>query len=182
MPKRKNKEPFVMLFREVINSFAWRAASGPCRQWIYRIAEEHMAHGGVMNGQLKVTKTNMIEYGLRNHDKIAPALREAIALGLVIMTERGRGGNAESRRSHQFGLAFLKDQKLKYFGTKWKQFRSLDEAKAAATEARAAKDTWAVEMGRKRRKRSRKIIRFPVLDVRTETGPGCQDRKAANAG
>jgi hypothetical protein len=125
MPKKKSTEPFIMLSREVLNSYAWRAASGDCHKWIYRIAEEHMAHGGTMNGQLKVTKRNMIEYAIRKHDNVAPAMREALALGLIILTERGRGGNAESRKAHQFALAILKDSKEKYFGTEWKRFRSL---------------------------------------------------------
>jgi hypothetical protein len=87
MPKKKNKELFIMLPREVINSYAWRAASGDCHKWVYRIAEEHLAHGLLMNGQLKVTQKNVIEYAIRKHDNVAPAMREALALGLIILTE-----------------------------------------------------------------------------------------------
>jgi hypothetical protein len=81
-----------------------------------------------------------------------------------------------------FALAFLKDAKGKYIGTEWRRFKSLDEVKAVAKQARAEKDTWYVKMGKKRRKVPRKVIQFPVPPVRTETSPPCEDRKVANAG
>src|SRR5262245_41628666 len=106
--KKKSGEPFLMLFRTVVNSYAWRAASGACHKAIYRIAEENMAHGGTQNGDLEVTNEDLFKYGIRHHDSIAPALR-GCALGLIIMTHRGRAGNAEHRSSHRWALAFVKD-------------------------------------------------------------------------
>src|SRR3974377_24991 len=114
MPKKKYDEPFLMVFRDVINRFAGRAASGACHKAIFRIAEENMAHAGTMNGRLKVSHADICKYGVRHHDSIPPALREACALGLLKQTKRGRAGNAEHRAPHEWALPFLKDQKGKY--------------------------------------------------------------------
>jgi hypothetical protein len=181
MAKKKNTGPFVMLFRDVINSFAWRALSNGARLVIYRVAEEWMAHGGTMNANLPVQKTDFIAFGLDN-EGVAPAQREACALGLLMQTKRGRAGNAEFRASHEWGLPFLKDKQGKYLGTDWKRFGSLKEAKAVAKEARAFKDINAVEMGKKHAARRKKIIQFPVRESRTETSSGVPNRKPSKAG
>jgi hypothetical protein len=100
MAKKKHDEPFVMLPQSLLQSYAWRAASRACRQVIDRICIEHMAHAGTHNGKLVVRKVDFLEYGIGN-DQIAPAQREACALGIVILTKRGRAGNAEHRAPHQ---------------------------------------------------------------------------------
>ena len=182
MPKKKNNEPFLMLFREVNNSFAWRAASGACHKAIFRIAEENMAHGGVMNGRLKVSHADIFKYGVRHHDSIPPALREGCALGLIIQTKRGRAGNAEHRAPHEWGITFIKDKKGKYLDTGWRRFSSLEEAKKVAKEARAQRDTEAVKTGTRRAAARRKVAHFPVPDSGTNTSPGFRDRKRAVAG
>jgi len=96
MAKKKRTEPFVMLHRRVIDSFAWRALS-------------------------------------------------------------------ESAR--------------KYLGTDWQRFESLDEAKAAASKARASKDTNAVAMG----KRRAQINRSPVPSDGTGTSTVTRYRKPPKA-
>src|SRR6516165_9355828 len=108
MAKKKSEEQFIMLHREVINSFAWRAASLGCHRFIYRLFEEHMAHAGKENGNLVTTYEDLLEYGIRSRTRIAQAQREAVALGLVIQGKRGCGGNAEHREAHSWGLAFIK--------------------------------------------------------------------------
>ena len=109
MPKKTKFKDFIMLFREVNNSYAMRAASGGCRKVIDRILEEHFAQGGAENGNLKVTFEDFLRHGFRGHNSVAPACRESCALGLVILTEPGRAGNAEHRASHKWALAFIKD-------------------------------------------------------------------------
>jgi hypothetical protein len=178
MAKKKHDEPFVMLPQSLLQSYAWRAASRACRQVIDRICIEHMAHAGTHNGRLVVRKVDFLEYGIGN-DQIAPAQREACALGIVILTKRGRAGNAEHRAPHQWGLAFLRDKKSgAMVSTAWKRFQSLREAKALAAETRRIKDTAAVSAGKRRaeRRKAAKVLHFPVRETRTETGPGNQDR------
>jgi len=152
-----------MLPRSFFESFAWKAASLACRSAVERVVIEHLAHGGRENGNLIVRKVDFLEHGIYN-DGIAPALREACALGLLIMTKRGRAGNAEHRAAHRWAVAPVLDQRLKPFDTAWKRFQSLEEAEKVAAEARAAKDTTAVEMAKKRASR-RKIIPFPIGEV-----------------
>jgi len=141
MPKKKSDEPFIMLYRGVVNSCAMRAASGGCRKAIDRIVEEHLAQGGVENGNLEVPFEDFYKHGITSHDSIMPALREACALGLIILTQRGRAGNTESRASHKWAVAFVKDRAGQYYGTEWKRFRTVAEAKAVAKKARAYKDS-----------------------------------------
>ena len=69
-----------------------------------------MAHAGTQNGKLVVRKDDFVEYGIHN-DQVAPALRETCALGLIVLTKRGRGGNREWRAAHQWALSFVEDKR-----------------------------------------------------------------------
>ena len=155
-----------MLYREVINSFAWRAASLGCRRFIDRLCEEHLAHAGKENGNLVCTYGDLLEYSIRGRTRIAQAQREAVALGLVILGKRGRGGSAENREAHRWGLAFIKTtgRRVSYVDNRWKRFKSLKEAEAAANKARAEKDTYAVADGKRRAAKRRQIIHFPSTE------------------
>jgi hypothetical protein len=163
---KKTGEQFIMLYREVVNSFAWRAASLGCHRFVWRLCEEHMAQGGKENGNLITTYKDLLEYGIPGRSTIAEAQREAVALGLVVLGKRGRGGNAENREAHRWGLSFLKikGRRGSYVDTGWKRFASLKEAEAVANKARAAKDTYAVAGGKRRAAKRRQIIRFPSTD------------------
>jgi hypothetical protein len=167
MAKKKSEEQFIMLHREVANSFAWRAASLTCHRFIWRLCEEHMAHAGRENGNLTCTYDDLLEYGIRSRTRIAQAQREAVALGLAFQSKRGRGGNAEFREAHRWGLAFIKTtgRRVSYVDTKWKRFESLEEAEAVANKARAAKDTYAVAGGKRRAAKRRRVdplaVRIP---------------------
>jgi hypothetical protein len=158
MAKRKCDEPFIMLPRSLLESFAWRAASLSCRLAVDRVTIEHLRHAGTQNGNLIVRKVDFIEHGIYN-DGVAPALREACALGFLMMTVRGRAGNAEHRSAHQWALTFIRDKRGKMLSTTWKRFQSLEDAEKVAAEARAAKDTTAVAMAKKRASR-RKVVPF----------------------
>jgi hypothetical protein len=163
MAKKKTGEQFIMLHREVANSFAWRAASLGCHRFIWRLCEEHMAQGGKENGNLIATYENLLDYGIPSRSTIAEAQREAVALGLVVLGKCGRGGNAENREAHRWGLAFIKIGGS-YVDTGWKRFTSLKEAEAVANKARAQKDTYAVAGGKRRAAKRRQMIRFPSTD------------------
>jgi hypothetical protein len=105
--KKKGCEPFVQIARSVINSYAWRAASGSCLHLIHRVLEEHMAHRGLENGNLPVTTSDFLEWGI-DDESVSKAEREAVALGLLYLSRRGRGGNSEHRSEHRWGIPFLK--------------------------------------------------------------------------
>ena len=126
MAKKKGTEPFVMLHRAVINSFAWRALSESARKVIDRV---------------------ILEW------------------------------NAEFKAPHKWAIPFLKDERGKYLGTDWQRFKSLNEAKAAASKARALKDTNAVAMG----KRRAQINRSPVPSDGTGTSTVTRYRKPLKA-
>jgi hypothetical protein len=166
MAKKKSEEQFIMLYREVINSFAWRAASLGCQRFIFRLFEEHMAQGGKENGNLVTTYDDLLEYGIPSRSTIAEAQREAVALGLVVQGRRGRGGNCENREAHRWGLTFIKitGRRGSYVDTGWKRFASLQEAEAVANKARATKDTYAVADGKRRAAKRRKVIHFPSTE------------------
>ena len=78
----------------MLESPAYRALSASGHKVISRIEIELGHHGGNDNGRLPVTTNDFVEYGM-HRTSVAPAIREAEALGFIRVTERGRGGNAE---------------------------------------------------------------------------------------
>src|SRR5262249_25715301 len=123
-------------------------------------------------GRLPVTKQDFIDYGI-SHDQIAPAIREAEALGFITW-KRGRGGNTEHREPNQFGLTFAygRESRAAPPAHYWRRLKTMEEAESAAQTARACKNPDAVRFGRRAPGRKKK----PVLESRTEVGPGYQDR------
>jgi hypothetical protein len=109
---------------------AWRALSNAARLVIYRIAIEHMSHGGRENGNLTVTYDDFVGYGVRR-SSISTAIRQAEALGFILVTERGRGGNAEFRRASKYALGWLPQADGTLAKHQWHRFESNEEAKAA---------------------------------------------------
>src|SRR5215831_10216699 len=90
---------------EMLESPAYRVMSLSAHRIISRIEIEHANHGGLENGNLPVTKQDFMDYGM-DHDAVAPAIREAEALGFIRM-KRGRGGNADHRQPHRFFLTYI---------------------------------------------------------------------------
>src|SRR5262249_4981994 len=113
---------------------------------IARIELELCYHGGQENGKLPVTNEDFCEYGI-HHGAIAPAIREAEALGFIKVTERGRGGNAEYRKPNLFRLTFSFTSKSDPPTHEWKRIKTLEDAEAIACAARKAKDPRAVAFG-----------------------------------
>jgi hypothetical protein len=89
-----------------------------------------MAHAGTANGMLVVTYDDFEEYGIRR-SSIARAIREAEALGLIFVSERGRGGNAEFRRASRYGLTWLPSADGQLARNTWKLFATVESARAA---------------------------------------------------
>lgn len=140
---------------EMLELPAYRALSRAAHLIISRIEIELGHHGGNDNGRLPVTVDQFVEYGLRHRGSIAPAIREAEALGFIRVTERGRGGNAEHRSPNRFFLTFAhgRDSKAHPPTHEWRRINTVEEAEQIARDARADKDQRAVAHGNRSWKR-----------------------------
>lgn len=90
---------------EMLESPAYRSLSLSGHRLIARVEIELAHHGGKDNGRLPVTYDDFQAYGIDRH-AIAPAIREAVALGFLEITEPGRAGNADFRAPNVFRLTF----------------------------------------------------------------------------
>lgn len=159
-PKRRNSinEQFSPRLIAMLESPAYRALSVSGHLVISRIEIELGHHGGNENGRLPVTTDDFVEYGM-HRSSVAPAIREAEALGFIRVTERGRAGNAEHRTPSRFFLTFGHSRDSRKFPPthEWRRIKTLEEAERIAQSARAAKDPRAVEQGKRSwRKRQQK--------------------------
>jgi hypothetical protein len=124
---------------EMLESPAFRALSLAAHRIIHRVEIELAHHGGKDNGRLPVTFDDFERYGIHRHS-IAPGIREAVALGFLEITQKGRAGNAEWRQPNLFRLTFRPAKGV--YGSdgshEWRKIRE-EEALAIATDARKAK-------------------------------------------
>lgn len=148
---------------EMLESPAYRALSLSAHRVISRIEIELAHHGGNDNGRLAVTKLDFVAYGV-NHDGVAPAIREAAALGFITVRP-GRGGNSEHHMPNLFRLTFAHDRNSRSAPPthEWRKIKSCEQALEIAQSARSAKSAAAVSMGQ----RGRGKKHFPVLETRT---------------
>lgn len=135
---------------EMLESPAYRALSRSAHMVISRIEIELAHHGGNDNGRLPVTTDDLVAYGM-HRKSVAPAIREAEALGFIRITQRGRGGNAEHRKPNLFFLTFAhgRDVGKNPPTHDWRHIKTLDEAAEIARAARAHKDPSAVAHGKR---------------------------------
>jgi hypothetical protein len=84
---------FVPFRVDMLESDAWAALSINGRRVLDRLCIEHAHHGGTENGNLIVTYDDFVQFGIRRQS-VKPAIDETVHLGLVEITELGRGGNA----------------------------------------------------------------------------------------
>jgi hypothetical protein len=174
-PKRRSKisEQWVSYPIEMLDSPAYRALSLSAHKVIARIAIELANHGGNDNGKLPVTFEQFMEYGISHRSGIAPAIREAEALGFIKVTEHGRGGNAEYRRPNLFYLTFAhwRGSKAEPPSHDWRKIKTETDALYIAAEARQAKTPTP-----KRKKH------FPVPESSTGAGTGKRYRNGKTPG
>jgi hypothetical protein len=149
--RRRNRisGQFSPRLTEMLESPAYRALSCTGHMVISRIEIELSHHGGNDNGRLPVTTDDFVKYGM-HRTSVAPAIREAEALGFIRVTVHGRGGNAEHRMSNLFVLTVAHGRDGRVIPTHdWRRIKTLEEAKQIARGARAAKDSHAVEHGKR---------------------------------
>jgi hypothetical protein len=178
-PKRRSRisGQYSARLIEMLESPAYRTLSRSAHMVISRIEIELAHHGGNDNGQLPVTTDDFVEYGM-HRSSVAPAIREAEALGFIRITERGRGGNAEHGTPNKFFLTFAhgRDSGRNPPTHVWRRIKTLNEAERLARVARGNKDPHAVAHGKSSwRKRQQKqntgteTSSASVRDVRIET-------------
>ena len=106
--RRKINGQFVPRRPDMLRSPAFWALSLSGHRILARIEIEHASHGGKDNGKLPVTFADFAEgAATSNRHAIAPAIREACALGFIEVTRRGRAGNGEYRTPNLFRLTYL---------------------------------------------------------------------------
>jgi hypothetical protein len=179
-------QKWISLGVELLESYAWRAQSGNARKVVDRLIVEHLHHGSLENGNLAVTYSDFLNYGIRRHS-VRLALEEAIALGLINIVEPGAKawGGFKGKPCRY---------RLTWFGTKdggsptnrWKRFDSLEKAKEAARGARISTSASRVRsrQGRARALPARKsgslqrsqnhfssVERGTISSVESDTGP-----------
>jgi hypothetical protein len=158
---------------EMQESPAFRALSLSGHRLLARLDIELAHHGGNDNGKLPVTYEDFIAYGM-DRDSVAPAIREAEALGFIRVTERGRGGNAEFRQPSKYFITYAHARTATSPppSNDWRKHKTVEEAQAAARAARLNKDSRAVAFGLRRAKnknRSGEPRPKPIGKTPTET-------------
>lgn len=137
--RAKIEGQFAPRLVEMLRSPAWSVTSLSARRVIDRLEIELADHGGNDNGKLPCTYADFVAYGIDRH-AIAPAIREAVALGFLEVTEQGRAGNAEFRTPSRYRLTFRDTQ---YAGptNEWRRIKTEPEAEAIARDARRMPET-----------------------------------------
>jgi len=171
--KRRNRinGQFRAHLIEMLESPAWKALSLGARRVIDRIEIELARHGGNDNGRLPVTKLDFVEYGV-HHNGVAPAIREAEALGFIRVTEHGRGGNAEHRQPNKSFLTFARgrDSRAQPPTDDWRKIKTTEEAEMIASRARNAKSVRAVQFAERRALKTKNRYLKPVPKPVPKTG------------
>jgi len=148
--------------KELLESPALRILSRAAHMALLRIEIELRNHAGQANGKLIVTHEQFIEYGI-HRDQVAPALRELEALGLIIITVHGRGGNAEHREPNRFLLNYLCGavDAHQQVTNAWNRIQTMKQAGAIARAARADKNPAKVRYGLRISRRKLKTFSTP---------------------
>ena len=129
-------EQFAWRAIRMLRSPAWCALSLTARRILNRVEIELGDHGGTDNGKLPVTYDDFVRYGIDRH-AIGPAIREAVALGFLQVTEHGRAGNAEWRKPNVFRLTYRHSDYDKPTN-EWEDIKTAEQAQALVRAARSA--------------------------------------------
>jgi hypothetical protein len=177
--KRRNQisGQFSTRLIEMLESPPYRVLSRSAHMIISRIEIELAHHGGNDNGRLPVTTDDFVDYGM-HRTSVAPAIREAEALGFIRVTERGRGGNAEHRSPNLFFLTFAHARNSRQHPPThdWRRIKTFEEAEQIGRQARHDKNLRAVEHGKhswhkrqQKQKADTEISLGPIQKTRIES-------------
>jgi hypothetical protein len=101
---------------------------------LHELEVAYARSGNTRNGELVAPYADLVALGM-DRNAIPPALRELEALGLVEVTERGRGGNAAWRRPSMYRLTYLSTIRRDPTN-EWRLVRDVKDAKGIAQRAR----------------------------------------------
>ncbi len=153
---------FAARLIEMMESPAYRVLSLSAHRALSRIEIEWAHHGGQDNGKLPVTFDDFVKYGV-HRTSVGPALAELEALGFIEITERGKMARAaEYRQPNKFLLTSRAERKGVEPLLKWRRFKSLEEAEAAAGAARDRGKTPSPASGEIQKPPVRKPYQRPV--------------------
>jgi hypothetical protein len=127
-------EQFAPRTIRMLRSPAYSALSLTARRILDRVEIEMADHGGKENGNLPITYDDFERCGIHRH-AIAPGIREAIALGFLEVTERGRAGNAEYRKPNLFRVTYRNTDHGPPTN-EWEKIENEEQAEALARAAR----------------------------------------------
>jgi hypothetical protein len=125
---------------EMIASPAWRVLSLAARRVLDQLEIEHCNHGGAHNGSLVVTFDDLERDAHIHRQSIAPAIREAVALGFIEIMRKGRAAkDAGGRASTLYRITYLAGIGDSPAPThEWRKIKTWEQAKASAASARKA--------------------------------------------
>jgi hypothetical protein len=106
----------------MIESEAWCSLSLAARRVVDRVVIEHMSHAGTENGNLVVTYKDFVRFGIRR-GSLSAAIAEAVATGLLIMTEKGRPSTGPDRWPTHYALGWLPTSDGASALNRWKAWR-----------------------------------------------------------
>jgi hypothetical protein len=135
--KRRNRISVQFAWRpiEMLESPAYFVLSLSGRRFLDRLEIELASHAGRDNGKLPLTYTQLQTYGIQ-HNAIAPAIRECIALGFVERTRQGRASfTAEFRHPSLYRLTYRPTEDGPPTD-EWRRIKSRERAEELARAAR----------------------------------------------
>ena len=114
-------EAWFWLTAELINSVAWRCQSPRCRRFVEFLIAEHCRHAGTENGNLVAPYDQLEAWGIRRRT-IRSAIDEAVFVGLVKVTIKGRGPRAPGgRKPARYALTFWRTREFAPASGGWKR-------------------------------------------------------------
>jgi hypothetical protein len=159
---------FAARLIEMLESPAFGVLSLSARRVLDRLEIELAHHGGTDNGRLPVTYDDFVAYGIHRH-AISPAIREAVALGFLQITQRGRAGNAEFRSPNYFRLTYKPSKDVLGDGShEWRRIETTAQATEIASEARRSSGGFQSPT-RKKQKSSAGKRQISVPEITTQT-------------
>ena len=172
------KQPWVKHQRALLVSPSRRALTLNERRILDCIEDENCVHKGRKNGELVVTHQQFQRFGIHHHS-IGPGLRALEALRLLVLTEKGRAGNADMRRPNMFRLTYLdtyandgRDCPPTEPTNEWIAITSVEDAEKIARKARASVPPGYPRKRRAGRKNSQcRKTRKPMPETGSENSP-----------
>ena len=120
-------------------SVAWRHLPDTARRVLDRLELEHMRHGGAENGHLICTYSDFVQSGIRRAS-ISLAIRQAVALGFVEVTETGGRSISGFRSPSRYRLTYVNGTgRSPVWTDEWTRISTADVAQAALARAQKMK-------------------------------------------